>query len=79
VGFAEAQCPKTAGLLLALLLSWFCPERLRQEVRAPLGSQSHHTAPVSQGFTPGFSYFIYVLEQENDKQVQDKAKCAEGC
>lgn len=41
MGFAEVQHPKRAGLLLAQLLSWLCPMRLRQEVRAPLGSQSH--------------------------------------
>lgn len=56
------------------------PKKVRQEVRAPLGSQSRcHSTPVSQGFTPGFSYFTYVLEQGNDEQAQDKAECAGGC
>lgn len=51
-------------------LSWYVsvsPLRLRQEVKAPLLLHSHcHSMPLSQGFTPGFSYLMYMLEQRNN-------------
>lgn len=68
-----------AGSALSQYIS-VIPLRLRKEVRAPLVLQSHcQSTPLSQGFIPGFSYFMYMLEQKNNQQDKDKTECAGGC